>query len=150
MYAMKDDTAKIHRPFRVLGIDHVVMRVTDIERALLFYRDVLGCEIERKVDEIGLVQLRAGGALIDLVDVNLPLGKKGGPASGTNGHNVDHICLQIENFENEQLIRYLRAQAIEVGDISQRYGANGYGPSLYITDPDGNTLELKGPKDDRA
>ncbi|MCH9020807.1 MAG: type II secretion system F family protein [Proteobacteria bacterium] len=83
---------------RVLGIDHVVLRVRDIERALAFYRDVLGCREERRVDDIGLVQLRAGRALIDLVDVASPLGREGGAAPGKEGRNVDHIALRIPIF----------------------------------------------------
>ena len=142
---MEDRNISINRPFRILGIDHVVIRTTDIDRALTFYCDVLGCEVERKVNHLGLIQLRAGTAMIDLLDVNSSKVRQVvSNSNSSSGHVVDHICLQIENFENDHLMEYFKAQNIDFGDVTQRYGANGYGPSLYIIDPDGNTLELKG------
>ena len=130
---------------RVLGIDHVVLRVRDIERALAFYRDVLGCREERRVDDIGLVQLRAGRALIDLVDVAAPLGREGGAAPGKEGRNVDHIALRIAVFDEARLGDHLAAHGVAPGEVERRYGAEGDGPSMYIEDPDGNVIELKGP-----
>ena len=130
---------------RVLGIDHVVLRVNDIERALAFYRDVLGCREERRVDAIGLVQLRAGRALIDLVDVASPLGREGGAAPGKEGRNVDHIALRIAVFDEARLGDHLTAHGVAPGEVERRYGAEGDGPSMYIEDPDGNVIELKGP-----
>ena len=130
---------------RVLGIDHVVLRVRDLARSLAFYCDALGCCEERRLDELGLVQLRAGAALIDLVPVDGPLGRAGGAAPGADGHNVDHVALRIEGFDEPALRRHLAAHGIEPGDVGQRYGAEGTGPSMYIRDPDGNTIELKAP-----
>ena len=130
---------------RVLGIDHVVLRVRDIERALAFYRDVLGCREERRVDDIGLVQLRAGRALIDLVDVASPLGREGGAAPAKEGRNVDHVALRIAVFDEARLVDHLTAHGIAPGEVERRYGAEGDGPSMYIEDPDGNVIELKGP-----
>ena len=128
---------------RVLGIDHVVLRVRDIERALAFYRDVLGCREERRVDD--LVQLRAGRALIDLVDVASPLGRQGGATPGKEGRNVDHIALRIAVFDEARLSDHLTAHGVAPGEVERRYGAEGDGPSMYIEDPDGNVIELKGP-----
>ncbi len=130
---------------RVLGIDHVVLRVRDIERALAFYRDVLGCREERRVDDIGLVQLRAGRALIDLVDVASPLGREGGAAPAKEGRDVDHVALRIAVFDEARLGDHLTAHGVAPGEVKRRYGAEGDGPSMYIEDPDGNVIELKGP-----
>lgn len=126
------------------GLDHIVLRVSDVERSLAFYCGVLGCEEERRIDALGLIQLRAGAHLIDLVDVNAPLGKSGGAAAGREGRNVDHFALQVEPFDADEIGAHLRAHGVEAGEVSERYGAQGMGPSLYITDPDGNVVELKG------
>jgi catechol 2,3-dioxygenase-like lactoylglutathione lyase family enzyme len=129
----------------VLGLDHVVFRVADMARALAFYENVLGCREERRIDALGLVQLRAGHSLIDLVDLDSPLGKAGGTGPGAEGHNVDHVCVRIEPFDEAALRAWLEANGVEPGDVGQRYGADGTGPSMYVKDPDGNTVELKGP-----
>ena len=129
---------------QLLGLDHVVLRVRDVERALAFYCGVLGCTEERRSDALGLIQLRAGAHLIDLVDVAAPLGKAGGAAPGPEARNVDHFALQLARFDAEAIRAELRAAGIEAGDVAERYGAQGMGPSLYIKDPDGNVVELKG------
>ena len=136
--------------FEIVGLDHVVLRVSDMDQALRFYCDVLGCSLERTVPDLGLFQLRAGRSLIDLVDVNAPLGKQGGAPPARTGHNVDHVCIRIDPFDPERLEEYLKKNGIKPGDVSRRYGADGYGPSMYIEDPDGNTVELKGPPEDGA
>ena len=133
--------------FTVQGIDHVVLRVVDVEGVIRFYQDVLGCAVERRKDDLGLIQLRAGRSLIDLVDVNGELGQKGGAAPGAEARNMDHFCLRIDPFDEAQIRAHLRAHGIEAGDLATRYGAEGDGPSLYIQDPEGNTVELKGPPD---
>ncbi len=130
---------------KVLGIDHVVLRVADSDRSIHFYCAVLGCALERRVDDIGLVQLRAGRSLIDLVDVDSELGRMGGAGPGADAHNMDHFALRIEPFDEDALRRHLTENGIEVGDVKLRYGAEGDGPSFYVQDPDGNTVELKGP-----
>ncbi len=130
---------------KLLGLDHVVLRVRDLEASLRFYCDGLGAEIERRLDELGLIQLRAGAALIDLVPVDSPLGQQGGAAAGEEGRNMDHFALRIDPFDEQELGRELRAAGIEPGEVAQRYGAEGQGPSMYLRDPDGNVVELKGP-----
>jgi catechol 2,3-dioxygenase-like lactoylglutathione lyase family enzyme len=132
-------------PVRVLGIDHVVLRVSDVARALRFYREVLGCSEERRVEKLGLYQLRAGSALIDLVDLTGPLGEIGGAPPGEEGRNVDHFALRIESLDETALREHLEAHGVDPGEVGRRYGADGYGPSIYIRDPDGNVVELKGP-----
>ena len=133
--------------FTVQGIDHVVLRVVDVEGVIRFYKDVLGCAVERRKDDLGLIQLRAGRSLIDLVDVNGELGQKGGAAPGAEARNMDHFCLRIDPFDEAQIRANLRAHGVEAGELATRYGAEGDGPSLYIQDPEGNTVELKGPPD---
>ena len=129
--------------FAIKGLDHVVLRVADLDRAIRFYCEVLGCREERRVESIDLVQLRAGAALIDLI---LAEGTPDpGPVSGRA--NMDHFALRIEPFDEAELRAHLTAHGVEAGEVATRYGAEGDGPSLYITDPDGNRVELKGPPD---
>ncbi|MFQ6018109.1 MAG: VOC family protein [Kiloniellaceae bacterium] len=130
---------------RIQGIDHVVLRVVDLEQSLRFYRDVLGCREERRVEDLGLVQLRAGRSLIDLVPVEGRLGRAGGAPPGEQGRNMDHVALRIESFDEAALRAHLEAHGVASGEVATRYGAEGEGPSMYIEDPDGNTVELKGP-----
>lgn len=131
--------------FSIVGLDHVVLRVTDVERMVRFYREVLGCSIERARPEIGLTQLRAGRSLIDMVTVDSGLGSRGGAGPGPEGRNMDHLCLRIEPFEPDGLARHLAAHGLPAGEVKTRYGAEGDGPSIYLNDPEGNTVELKGP-----
>jgi len=128
-------------------IDHLVLRTERLEEMIAFYTDVLGMSIERRVDSIGLIQLRAGRSLLDLVPVDSELGRKGGPAPGKLGRNLDHFCLRVEPFDDTAIRDQLRESGIEAGPTQQRYGAEGNGPSIYVQDPDGNTVELKGPPD---
>jgi len=130
-----------------IAIDHIVLRSAQYRELIEFYCDVLGCTLERETSaEFGLTQLRAGSALIDIVDVNGELGRKGGPAPGPTGNNLDHFCLQIEAFDEAALIDYLRSKGVECGEFHERYGAEGTGRSLYIEDIDGNTIELRAAK----
>ncbi len=130
---------------RIREIDHLVLRVTDLDRMLRFYGDALCCAVERRQDAIGLVQLRAGRSLLDLVPVSGKLGSAGGAAPGAEGRNVDHFCLRIEPFDEAAIRAHLQAHGVVAGPVESRYGAEGEGPSLYVTDPEGNFVELKGP-----
>jgi glyoxylase I family protein len=129
--------------FRINGIDHVVLRVRDLPRSVAFYRDVLGCTLEREQPELGLTQLRAGRCLIDLVTADGPLGSRGGTLEGP-GANMEHFCLSITPYEESALSAHLAASGVSVHAPGSRYGAQGEGRSLYIEDPDGNRLELTG------
>lgn len=129
----------------ILGLDHVVLRVADLARALAFYCDVLGCREERRIEDLGLVQLRAGRALIDLVPVDSPLGEAGGGPVASDGRNVDHFALEIARFDEDAIRAELARHGVPAGETGERYGAQGSGPSIYLKDPDGNTVELKGP-----
>jgi catechol-2,3-dioxygenase len=127
-----------------IAIDHIVLRSEHYRELIDFYRDIIGCQLERETStEFGLTQLRAGNALIDIVDVNGELGKTGGAAPGPTGNNLDHFCLQIEACDEAELIAYLQAHDIDCGEFHERYGAQGMGRSLYIRDIDGNTVELR-------
>jgi glyoxylase I family protein len=130
---------------RVLGIDHLVLRTRDVPGLIRFYCEVLGCTVEKRRDDLGLVHLRAGRSMIDLVDVNGPLGKMGGAAPGTEGRNLDHFALRIETFDADAIRAQLAAAGVTASAEMDNFGAEGTGPSLYVRDPDGNTVELKGP-----
>jgi glyoxylase I family protein len=132
-------------PFRLRQLDHVVLRVRDVAAMRRFYCDVLGCTPELDQPGIGLLQLRAGASLIDLVDVNGKLGRMGGAPPGREAHNVDHVCLSVDGYDEAAIVAHLRANGVRVGDTGSRYGADGEGPSIYLFDPEGNMLELKGP-----
>ena len=134
------------RPFDVQRLDHVVLRVADLERSIAWYRDVLGCRVERRRDDLGLVHLRAGASMIDLVALDGRLGRAGGAGPGAEGRNVDHLCLRIDPFDETALRAHLARFGIApVGPAEINFGAEGDGLSLYFQDPDGNTIELKGP-----
>ncbi len=133
------------RPFAPIGLDHVVLRVSDVATMKGFYCNVLGCSLEKVQEGIGLLQLRAGNALIDLVDINGVLGRRGGAAPGVQGRNMDHLCLRIEPFDEASIRCHLQNYGVAAGDVVSRYGADGAGPSIYILDPEGNSVELKGP-----
>lgn len=129
---------------RIGEIDHVVLRAIDLATMQRFYCAVLGCHEERRQDEIGLVQLRAGSSLIDLVAIDSTLGRHGGAAPGAEGHNMDHLCLRVENYDEAAILAHLEAHGVRIGDLGSRYGAQGEGPSIYLYDPQGNMIELKG------
>ena len=131
--------------FAVQRIDHVVLRVRDIERSLEFYGTVLGCSVVKRRDDLGLVHVRAGASMIDLVAVDGPTGKKGGAASGKEGRNMDHLCLRIEPFVENEIISHLKVHGVDHSAKAQlNFGAEGDGPPIYVLDPDGNLVELKG------
>src|SRR6266481_6072319 len=109
-------TAPDHRPVRAAGLDHVVLRVADLERSAAFYRDVLGCAVEKWQPELGLLQLRAGSALIDLVPLDGKLGREGGAGPGVEGHNLDHFCVRLESFDEAALRAHLAAHGVEAGE----------------------------------
>ena len=133
-------------PFAIERIDHVVFRVLDLEQSIQFYRQLLGCEVVRHREHLGLVHLRAGASMIDLISVDGKLGSKGGATSAKEARNVDHLCLRIEPFNEGQLVEHLLHFGISpLGKAEVNFGAEGDGLSLYFPDPDGNLIELKGP-----
>ncbi len=128
----------------VAGIDHIVLRTDKLQSMLDFYQGILGCDIERETPaDIGLTQLRAGNALIDLVTIDSRLGRMGGGAVTNTENNVDHFCLQLKAISEEEIRAHLESHGIEVGEFGERYGAEGLGQSVYIKDPQGNTVELR-------
>jgi len=121
--------------FHVERIDHVVLRVRDQPAMVRFYEQALGFKVERRLDRISLVQLRAGASLLDLV-----------PAErATDAPNMDHLCFRVEPFDRDAIVMRLAPFNISVGETVERYGAEGTGPSVYFHDPEGNQIELKGP-----
>jgi catechol 2,3-dioxygenase-like lactoylglutathione lyase family enzyme len=129
----------------ILGLDHIVLRARDAERLVRFYCDVLGCTVEKRQEKLGLIQLRAGSALIDIVGIDGELGRVGGAPPGREGRNLDHFALSIARLEPGALRAHLARHGIEMGEVKARYGAGGEGPSFYIEDPEGYVVELKGP-----
>jgi len=132
-------------PFRLEHLDHIVLRVYDVPLMQAFYCDVLGCAMERRQEELGLIQLRAGTSLIDLVSIDGKLGRQGGKGPDTEGHNLDHLCLSVADYDEAAIVAHLKAHGVRMGEIGIRCGAKGEGPSIYLFDPQGNMIELKGP-----
>lgn len=127
----------------ILAIDHIVLRTNRVPAMLHFYCDILGCVEERRLGDLGLIQLRAGSALIDLVDSEGVLGRQGGAAPRQDGRNMDHFCLRIAAVGEQSIRGYLDQHGVSAQDFAERYGAGGYGRSIYIEDPQGNVVELK-------
>lgn len=134
-------------PFALRKLDHIVLRIRDLDASLGFYCEVLGCTIEKHQKAIGLMQVRAGDSLIDLIPLDGKLGRAGGAGPQTEGRNVDHFAIQIAPYDEAAIRAHLMAHGVAVGEAGRRYGAEGDGPSIYLSDPDGNTVELKGPPD---
>jgi catechol 2,3-dioxygenase-like lactoylglutathione lyase family enzyme len=133
------------QPFQLRNIDHIVLRVKDIDTMLRFYIDVLGCAMEKVQDKLGLYQVRAGSSLIDLVTIEGKLGRMGGAAPGAEARNLDHFALRVDPYDEEAIRAHLKTHGAEPGESGSRYGAEGEGPSIYLRDPEGNMIELKGP-----
>jgi catechol 2,3-dioxygenase-like lactoylglutathione lyase family enzyme len=131
--------------FSIKAIDHVVIRCLNLDKMVSFYCEALGCAVEKRRDDLGLVHLRAGSGLIDLISVAGKLGQMGGVAPAAEGRNMEHLCLSIEPFEIKELRAHLEGFGVLVGKEEQNYGAEGHGPSVYVIDPEGNVIELKGP-----
>lgn len=127
----------------VRSVDHVVLRVTDVEEVGRFYIEVLGGRWDRRREDLGLHHLRLGDLMIDLVPIDSPLGRLGGAAPGRDGHNVDHVAFRVQPWDGEAILAELQSHGLNC-EIKTRYGADGDGPSIYIQDPEGNGVELKG------
>jgi glyoxylase I family protein len=136
-------TAAATPPFSITAIDHIVLRARDSRTLVAFYRDVIGCPVEREQPEIGLTQLRAGRSLIDVLEAGAHGVTQASRAPGHESPNVDHFCLTIDPFDAERLRAYLISRGVTPGGVAMRYGAEGEGPSLYFKDPEGNGVELK-------
>jgi len=130
--------------FNSVSLDHVVLRARDANALSNFYQRVLNCEVERRLP-IGLIQLRVGSILIDIVSADSKLGREGGPPPG-DGKNLDHFCLKVEPFDEKKIAEHLELCGVDFGPVQKLYGADGFGPSIYFYDPEGNKVELKGPK----
>ena len=132
-------------PIQPAGFDHIVLRIVDKQAMVAFYTDILGCTLDWDRPELGLTHIRAGASLIDLVTVDGRLGQMGGAAPGAEARNLDHFALAIRPFDEAAIRKHLAAHSVAIIDEGERYGAEGDGTSLYIQDPEGNTVELKGP-----
>lgn len=121
----------------VLGLDHVVLRVRDLAKSVAFYRAIMGARVERQLQAPRIVQLRIGDSLLDLV----PGRKRKVEAD----HNMDHYAVRVATLDPPALARRLKKFGVTAGEVKDRYGSEGYGPSVYFNDPDGNAIEFKGP-----
>lgn len=131
-------------PFSLVGIDHVVFIVDDMDAALDWYRRVLGCEIGYSYPALGMEQVWAGAALIVLWDITHP-GGAGAVPPVAGGRNVDHVCIATSAFAPEAMRAHLAREGVEIEREAVHGGARGMGFSIYIRDPFGNKLEIKGP-----
>ena len=131
-------------PFALEGLDHVVLLVDGMDRAEPFYCEVIGCTVEGRLPEYGMLQLRAGAALIDLVDTASEEGSWGRPPVD-GGRNMDHVCIATGPWDEATMRAHLAGHGIEIIEEGIRSGARGDGLSFYVRDPSGNTIELKGP-----
>ncbi|HZS67636.1 MAG TPA: VOC family protein [Burkholderiales bacterium] len=128
---------------QIRKIDHLVLRVRDIDAMRKFYCDVLGAEHIGYRPKFAMSHLRVGECMLDLVEAD----KRGAPAPGAGGLNLDHFCFRVEPFDQQAIVAHLKRHNVALGPIRERYGAEGNGVSIYLTDPEGNTVELKGPSD---
>lgn len=132
-------------PIAIQGFDHIVLRIRDKTRMLAFYTDILGLTVDRDRPDLGLTHVRAGPQMIDLITLDGPLGQKGGDGPADTGRNLDHFALQVRPFDEPAIRAHLAAHDVAIVEDGDRYGADGDGFSLYIKDPEGNVVELKGP-----
>ena len=165
-------TSSTGPPFRLQRIDHIVIRCRDFPRMFDFYHRILGCTIDEPRDEYvnrfggALTHLRAGSCYIDLLaydtnhltDEGREAAKRmhgGGVGLGdknledvqlsSESSTLDHLCLRVDPFDQQQMQSYLEGENVHIvamGD--RRLGADGVGPSVYVSDPEGNVIELKG------
>ncbi|MEM1231000.1 MAG: VOC family protein [Pseudomonadota bacterium] len=126
------------------GLDHVVLRTAALPAMLEFYCTVLGASLERGPGELGLAQLRAGHSLIDLVTLDGPIGGRLDGAPMAAHANMDHLCLSVSPWDEAAILAHLERHGVSHDGVAQRYGARGTGPSIYLSDPDGNRVELTG------
>lgn len=132
-------------PFKIRGLDHVVLRCRDVETMFAFYRDVLGGTLAKRNDRMGLIHVQTGTTMVDLVAIDGELGRAGGAAPAAEGRNMDHFCLRVDPFDLTQLTDHFKRHGLELHDPRTRFGAEGDGVSVYLYDPEGNRVELKGP-----
>ncbi|NYI04631.1 VOC family protein [Allostreptomyces psammosilenae] len=119
---------------RVTGFDHLVLNTADPERALDFYCGTLGLEpvrVERwRAGEVPFPSVRVSpDTIIDLVPRH------------RGATNVDHFCLVVDPLDWQEVVDSGLLDVVE--GPAERYGARGAGISLYVRDPDGNTVELR-------
>jgi glyoxylase I family protein len=129
-------------PFDLRAIDHVVLIVDGLEDAVKWYAEVVGATEEKSLRQFGMVQLRAGASMIDLVDAGSEPGEWARPPVD-GGRNMDHLCLEIGPVTKAAMDAHLASHGLEVEEEGLRGGAKGEGYSWYIRDPWDHQIELK-------
>ncbi len=116
-------------------IDHIVINVNSRKRMARFYCEILGFSVEREISS--MTQLRLGSILIDLIDFEVenqfPVRNK----------NIDHFCLSVSPFDCIKIVKHFKLNKVRYEEASKKYGASGYGESLYFYDIEDNKIELK-------
>lgn len=130
--------------FQIKQLDHVVLRARNQGEMVKFYKEALGCVEARTSAEYGITMMRAGQSLIDIVDATGKIGRMKGAPPGEEGHNMEHLCLRIEPFDEAMIREHFARFGVTPSPVEDRFGADGTGPSMYLEDPEGNTIELKG------
>lgn len=133
---------RLFRP-RLAGIDHLLLIVPGMNRAETFYTEVIGCEVEQRLPEYGMMVLQAGASWIELVDVDVDAGnwaRTDGP-----GRNVDHFCLRTDHWDETEMRDHLARHDVVIFEEALHSDADGTSLSFYIRDPFGNAIELKRP-----
>ena len=128
------------KPIQITELDHIVLNVKDIDRALAFYGDVLGLKIERldefRSGKIGFPSVRINGdTIIDLFPAKEAAARPG---------NLNHFCLVVGKDDFSGIVDYLNGHGVKInnGPIS-RWGARGRATSVYFHDPDENEIEIR-------
>ncbi len=130
--------------FKIKRLDHLVIKTINIKEMTSFYCFILGYKIQRdSLKETGLLELSAGESMIDLFDSRHESNLNTFSSESKN-NTIDHFCILLDNFDETDIKVHLKSFGVECSEIEMNYGSSGYGPSIYIHDPDGNKVELKG------
>jgi catechol 2,3-dioxygenase-like lactoylglutathione lyase family enzyme len=127
-------------PFSIEHLDHVVLRTSDLEGMIAFY-ERLGAKVVRRMEQLEMAQLRFGSSMLDLVASKHPVGAD----AEAEGRNLDHFAVRVSPFDEGAILAFCAEHAIEAQAMSRLLGADGFGPAVYLRDPEGNRVELKGP-----
>ena len=127
------------RPLKITGIDHLLLKVDSMDRAIAFYEGVLGCTVKTRLPQYAMAELCVGAQGLDLVDVGAEEGAWARPSSAADQGNLHHLCLAVEVAAEVDLRAHLSHHAAPI--VEERL-EDGH-LSLYVLDPSGNQVELR-------